>query len=79
MEHLRFEIYCSSDKELVLQVSSAKHDAVWVQWGSPDKIRFMCVCIIALCVTIDAVWIGEWIYSPLIYMTRNYNKLQRHC
>jgi hypothetical protein len=30
------------------------------------------------CVTIDGVWIGEWIYWPLIYTTRNYKQLQRH-
>jgi hypothetical protein len=29
-------------------------------------------------VTIDGVWIGEWIYWPLIHTTRNYKHLQRH-
>jgi hypothetical protein len=27
-------------------------------------------------VTIDEVWIGEWIYWPLMHTTRNYKQLQ---
>jgi hypothetical protein len=27
---------------------------------------------VTMCVTIDGVWIGEWIYWPLVYTTRNY-------
>jgi hypothetical protein len=29
-------------------------------------------------VTTDRVWVGEWIYWPLIHTTRNYKQLQRH-
>jgi hypothetical protein len=29
-------------------------------------------------VTIDGVWIGEWIYWPLVHPTRNYKHLQRY-
>jgi hypothetical protein len=32
----------------------------------------------SMCVTIDGVWIGEWIYWPLIHTTQNYTQLQRH-
>jgi hypothetical protein len=35
----------------------------------------MCVCVcvcVCVCETTDGVWIGEWIYLPLIYTTRNY-------
>jgi hypothetical protein len=28
--------------------------------------------------TIDGLWIGEWIYWPLIHMTRKYKQLQRY-
>jgi hypothetical protein len=31
-----------------------------------------------LCVTIDGVRIGEWVYWSLIYTTKNYKQLQRH-
>jgi hypothetical protein len=27
-------------------------------------------------VTIDGVWIGYWIYRPLLHTTRNYKQLQ---
>jgi hypothetical protein len=30
-----------------------------------------------VCVAIDGVLIGEWIYSPFIHTTRNYKQLQR--
>jgi hypothetical protein len=29
----------------------------------------------SMCVTIDGVWIGEWIYWPLLHMTQNYKQL----
>jgi hypothetical protein len=32
-----------------------------------------------MCVTIDRVWIGEWIYWPLIHTTRNYKHIQHYC
>jgi hypothetical protein len=31
-----------------------------------------------VCVTIDGVWIGEWIYWPLIHAPRDCKKLQHH-
>jgi hypothetical protein len=31
-----------------------------------------------MCVTINGVWIGEWIYWPIMHTTRNYTQLQRY-
>jgi hypothetical protein len=35
-------------------------------------------CHVLGCVTMDGVWIGEWIYWPLIHTTWNYKQLQRY-
>jgi hypothetical protein len=35
-------------------------------------LRFILILSRFMCVTIDGVWIGEWIYLPLIHTTRNY-------
>jgi hypothetical protein len=32
----------------------------------------------SMSVTIDGVWICEWIYWPLTHTTRNYQSLERH-
>jgi hypothetical protein len=34
--------------------------------------------VMCMCVTIDRVWIGEWMYWPLIHLTRNYKHLQHY-
>jgi hypothetical protein len=34
--------------------------------------------ISSVCVTIDGVFIGEWIYWPLIHATQSYKQSQRH-
>jgi hypothetical protein len=31
-----------------------------------------------MCVTIDGIWIGYWIYWPLLHTTHKDKQLQRH-
>jgi hypothetical protein len=50
-------------------VPSPVYTAITSQWVCMSRFR---------CVTIDGVWIGEWIYWPLMHITRNYKHLQHY-
>jgi hypothetical protein len=41
---------------------------------SQKKTTVMCMCV-----TIDGVWIGDWIYWPLTHTTQNYKQLLHRC
>jgi hypothetical protein len=57
------------------------HTTVWEEYFKGrhhSGVVYMAerITLSRVCVTIDGVWIGEWIYWPLIHTTRNYKQLQ---